>query len=159
MAAVWFWKSDLRKNDKDGEEWEPYGADDTAKLEKAFKKGQKTMKLNDKYKIDFKQMLQVRHDDPDRQRPIKRRDGAPAPAAPAAPAAAVVAPAAAPAVAPSAASAPAPALPPVAEQPKPAPVGQSPAKQAKTTTGAKLVPLSAAAATFECSSGIFPLVC
>lgn len=35
-------------------------AADEAKIEKAFKKGQKTLKLSDKYKIDFQLMVQHR---------------------------------------------------------------------------------------------------
>lgn len=33
---------------------------DAKKIEKAYKKGQKTMKLDDKYKIDFQDMIQFR---------------------------------------------------------------------------------------------------
>jgi hypothetical protein len=60
----WFWKAD------DG--WKAYSAEDNNKLEDGFRKKQKKMKLNDTYSIDYKEMIQHRSDDYNRQREIKR---------------------------------------------------------------------------------------
>jgi len=62
----WFWKSD--------DDWKEYAAADSAKIEKAFQKKQKTVQLNDTYKVNFKDKIQFRMDDPDKQRDIKRVD-------------------------------------------------------------------------------------
>ena len=45
---------------------------DSTKIEKAFQKDQKTMNLDETYKIDFMDLIQHRKDDRERQRPIKR---------------------------------------------------------------------------------------
>lgn len=58
--ATWYWKSDLRKKETDSSCWEAYSEDDNKRLEKAYNKGQSTMKFNEKYKIDFKEMIQFR---------------------------------------------------------------------------------------------------
>lgn len=39
--------------------WLPYDAKDSKAIEQAFKKGQKTKKLNDTYMINFQMMIQV----------------------------------------------------------------------------------------------------
>lgn len=58
----WEWKSDLRLlNDKDPG-WTPYEPDVSQKIETAFKKGQKTMTLDETYKIDFTESIQHRKD-------------------------------------------------------------------------------------------------
>lgn len=58
----WYWKSDLRHTDgKDGA-WTAYDGDVSAKIEKAFQKKQKTMTLDETYKIDFLEMIQHRKD-------------------------------------------------------------------------------------------------
>jgi ubiquitin-protein ligase len=62
----WFWKGD------DG--WVEYKEEDAKKLEQGHKKGQKAVKLNDTYKVDLKEMMQFRIDDPDKQREIKREE-------------------------------------------------------------------------------------
>jgi hypothetical protein len=56
----WYWKSDLRLKDEDESGWTLYDDEATKKLEKAYQKGQKTMKLSEKHKIDFKDMIQHR---------------------------------------------------------------------------------------------------
>lgn len=58
--ATWYWKSDLRKKGEDESCWEKYSEEDNKRLERAFNKGQATMKFNEKYKIDFKEMIQFR---------------------------------------------------------------------------------------------------
>jgi len=68
----WYWKSDLRLKDDDESSWTAYSSSDSTKIEKAFNKGQKTFTLNNKYKIDFKTLIQVRKDDANKQRAIKR---------------------------------------------------------------------------------------
>eukprot|EP01118_Nematostelium_gracile_P000235 TRINITY_DN10230_c0_g1_i1.p1 TRINITY_DN10230_c0_g1~~TRINITY_DN10230_c0_g1_i1.p1 ORF type:complete len:262 (+),score=83.72 TRINITY_DN10230_c0_g1_i1:52-837(+) len=62
----WAWKGD--------DDWVPYSEEDQKKLETAFEKGQKTLKLNKTYKVDLKKMFQYRIDDPDRQRDIRREE-------------------------------------------------------------------------------------
>jgi len=60
----WHWKGD--------EDWTAYSESDSTKIEKAYQKKQKSVKLNENYKIDFKEMIQHRIDDFNRQRQIKR---------------------------------------------------------------------------------------
>jgi len=62
----WHWETD------DG--WQAYSEEDSKKIEAGFQKNQKTVKLNDTYKIDIKKMFQFRIDDPDRQRNVKREE-------------------------------------------------------------------------------------
>lgn len=58
----WYWKSDLRLVDENETAWTVYEHSAAKKLEAAFQRGQKTMKLDDTYKIDFKEMIQHRHE-------------------------------------------------------------------------------------------------
>jgi uncharacterized protein YktA (UPF0223 family) len=56
----WEWKSDLRLTDDKSDGWTPYDAAVSAKIEKAYQKGQKTMTLDETYKIDFTELFQHR---------------------------------------------------------------------------------------------------
>ncbi|PRP78604.1 ubiquitin-conjugating enzyme E2 Q2-like [Planoprotostelium fungivorum] len=60
----WLWKTDKG--------WKEYSKEDIEAIEDQFKKGKKRFDLNATYAIDFKNMIQVRKDDPTRQRNIKR---------------------------------------------------------------------------------------
>jgi hypothetical protein len=84
--AQWYWQSDLRKraSENDKEAWTVYSAEDSAKIEKAFNKNQKSLSLNDTYTIVFGCMEQQRKDDKSRRRFIRREVLAAAPAAAAA---------------------------------------------------------------------------
>lgn len=42
--------------------WTAYSPAISTKIEKAYSKGQKTMKLDEQYKIDFKEMIQHRNE-------------------------------------------------------------------------------------------------
>eukprot|EP00026_Physarum_polycephalum_P011073 Phypoly_transcript_11269.p1 GENE.Phypoly_transcript_11269~~Phypoly_transcript_11269.p1 ORF type:complete len:353 (+),score=96.10 Phypoly_transcript_11269:152-1210(+) len=70
----WYWQKDLRKKGDTADAWEAYSAEENAKLEKAYQKKQKTMKLSEKYKIDFNDMIQYQATDRNRQRAIKREE-------------------------------------------------------------------------------------
>lgn len=73
-TGKWYWQSDLRKRatDDDKEAWTEYSEADSAKIEKAFSKNQKTLSLNDTYSIVFGCMEQQRKDDRSRRRFIRR---------------------------------------------------------------------------------------
>ena len=51
----WVWAGDSKKGSKKGDQdvWVDYDEDVAEKIEKAFNKGQKTMKLDDDRYIDF----------------------------------------------------------------------------------------------------------
>ena len=72
LLVTWKWKNDLRKKDQRGEAWESYPASQSTKIEAAFQKGAEELKLDATYSIDFKNMIQVRNDDYDRQRDVQR---------------------------------------------------------------------------------------
>eukprot|EP00994_Dinema_validum_P003969 NODE_1990_length_791_cov_111.149596_g1582_i0.p1 GENE.NODE_1990_length_791_cov_111.149596_g1582_i0~~NODE_1990_length_791_cov_111.149596_g1582_i0.p1 ORF type:complete len:194 (-),score=32.24 NODE_1990_length_791_cov_111.149596_g1582_i0:142-723(-) len=74
--ATWEWKSDLRTSDGTDWAWSDYAAKDSKAIEAEYKKGSKSFVLNKKYKIDFRNMIQHRTDDYNRQRDIRRTGGA-----------------------------------------------------------------------------------
>jgi len=59
--SKWYWKSDLRLKNDDDLAWTEYAEEDSERIEKAYKKNQKTMKFSDKYKINFVDMIQHKH--------------------------------------------------------------------------------------------------
>lgn len=67
MSVQWYVNLDT-----DGSPWLAYGEKDSVKIEKAFAKHAKSCMLNPTYKIDFTLMRQVRRDDEDRWRIVKR---------------------------------------------------------------------------------------
>eukprot|EP01122_Echinamoeba_exundans_P002145 TRINITY_DN12101_c0_g1_i1.p1 TRINITY_DN12101_c0_g1~~TRINITY_DN12101_c0_g1_i1.p1 ORF type:complete len:185 (+),score=21.34 TRINITY_DN12101_c0_g1_i1:16-570(+) len=72
----WSWKSNLRLGDSDESAWTPYAVADMTTLETAWTTGskEKPITLNGFYSVDLQRMLQIRKDDPSRQRPIRRLD-------------------------------------------------------------------------------------
>mmetsp|Transcript_84926 Transcript_84926/g.235531 ORF Transcript_84926/g.235531 Transcript_84926/m.235531 type:complete len:182 (-) Transcript_84926:91-636(-) len=85
--TTWYFMSDLRKTKAgtfDEKAWKPFDATMTGKLETAYNKGQKQVKLTFKereYIVKFADMMQYRVDDKNLQRPIKRVEGTGAAAA------------------------------------------------------------------------------
>eukprot|EP01098_Paradermamoeba_levis_P003434 TRINITY_DN1566_c0_g1_i1.p1 TRINITY_DN1566_c0_g1~~TRINITY_DN1566_c0_g1_i1.p1 ORF type:complete len:135 (-),score=55.52 TRINITY_DN1566_c0_g1_i1:52-456(-) len=67
---AWFFKSDLRYKGDIG--WTPYSEEESEKIEEAYKAGKKVAQVNDKYKINLKEMFQYRVDDTNKQREVKR---------------------------------------------------------------------------------------
>eukprot|EP01112_Ceratiomyxa_fruticulosa_P015301 TRINITY_DN4477_c0_g2_i3.p1 TRINITY_DN4477_c0_g2~~TRINITY_DN4477_c0_g2_i3.p1 ORF type:complete len:266 (+),score=62.18 TRINITY_DN4477_c0_g2_i3:365-1162(+) len=63
--AIWSWQ-------EDDHTWVDYSDDLSAKLEKAYKKKQKTAKVDKQRFVDFENMLQRRYDDTTKRRAIKR---------------------------------------------------------------------------------------
>jgi len=59
--AQWYWKRDLRLTEDKDEGWTPYTDEQSVKIEKGFQRGFKTMKLNDKYRINFTDLIQHQH--------------------------------------------------------------------------------------------------
>lgn len=83
-AAVWQFKTDLRKSNKNDLAWTSYSDADSAIIEAAFviydgttgnaaKKKVQTAPLNGTYSVNFRDMIQYRNDDETRQRPIRKK--------------------------------------------------------------------------------------
>jgi len=72
---TWYFKSDLRLKGDVG--WTKYDEDENDILEDAYQADKKTVKISNKYRVDFHEMLQYRVDDKTKQRDIKREDGKP----------------------------------------------------------------------------------
>eukprot|EP00039_Didymoeca_costata_P031471 m.34899 g.34899 ORF g.34899 m.34899 type:complete len:360 (+) comp8802_c0_seq1:50-1129(+) len=68
----WQWKRDLRKGDTDEDSWEDYDEVDSKKIEAGFKAKKKTIKLNNKYTINYAESIQYRTGEKNRQRDIRR---------------------------------------------------------------------------------------
>ncbi len=71
MKGVWYWNGDSSKNAQQ-DIWIQYEDDICEKIEKAYAKKQKTMKLDDERYLDLEHMLQRRYDDTSKLRAIKR---------------------------------------------------------------------------------------
>eukprot|EP01063_Lacrimia_lanifica_P027541 TRINITY_DN387_c1_g1_i1.p1 TRINITY_DN387_c1_g1~~TRINITY_DN387_c1_g1_i1.p1 ORF type:complete len:659 (+),score=217.24 TRINITY_DN387_c1_g1_i1:75-2051(+) len=71
-AARWFWKSYLKGPDASESSWTEYGPAECKKIEAAFKKKQKTAKVNESYRIDFQAMVQVQVTNSTRKRAVRR---------------------------------------------------------------------------------------
>eukprot|EP00039_Didymoeca_costata_P015872 m.275785 g.275785 ORF g.275785 m.275785 type:complete len:352 (-) comp16295_c0_seq2:134-1189(-) len=68
----WQWKRDLRKGDTADDAWEDYDEADSKTIEAGFKAKKKTIKLNNKYTINYAESIQYRTGDKNRQREIRR---------------------------------------------------------------------------------------
>lgn len=82
--AIWQFKTDLRKGNKNDAAWSSYSDGDSAIIEAAHvlfeaangtvaKKKVQTAPLNATYSVNFREMIQYRNDDENRQRPIRRK--------------------------------------------------------------------------------------
>jgi hypothetical protein len=71
VKGVWYWNGDSSKNSQQ-DIWIQYEDEVSDKIEKAFLKKQKTMKLDDERYLDLEHMLQRRYDDTSKRRAIKR---------------------------------------------------------------------------------------
>ena len=70
----WFWKNNIDPFSKEIPRWAPYDISVNNIIETAFRKNE-SVKIkfgDDDYKIDIVNMLQIKCNDPNRQRPIKR---------------------------------------------------------------------------------------
>jgi len=72
MPIPWHWKSDLRYPKEDPKGWSAYTLEETARIEEAFKKKQKSLKLNSDVMIDFIRVVQYHIGKRNDARPIKR---------------------------------------------------------------------------------------
>jgi len=70
--VVWSWEGD--PDTKGKETWNVYTDTLNQKFEKAFKKGQKKVKIDSERFLDLKNMSQRRYDDPNKRRRVKRED-------------------------------------------------------------------------------------
>lgn len=71
-SIVWFWQSDPSPRDtKTVKEWKRYSDFENEHIEEAFQRKEEMVSLND-YCIDFRQQLQIKDDDPQIQRVVKR---------------------------------------------------------------------------------------
>jgi len=73
LKTRWYWKKDLRLKDENEAAWLPYSAEESEKLEEENQAGNSTFHYDDTYDVDLTNMIQFRRDDPERQRPIKRK--------------------------------------------------------------------------------------
>lgn len=72
MPIPWHWRSDPRFPKEDPKGWTAYTLEETARIEEAFKKKQKSLKLTSDVMIDFIRVVQYHIGSRNDARPIKR---------------------------------------------------------------------------------------